>query len=79
MKRYLQVIITELKSAHLMIKILQEHSKVQIATTVNTVSLEKCVNQSGSEKGDNDWIEVKNKHRNKSTRRMIARSISILL
>ena len=68
MKRYLQVIVTELKSAHLMIKILQEHSKVQISTTVNTVSLEKCVNQSGSEKGDNDWIEVKNKHHNKSTR-----------
>jgi hypothetical protein len=62
------VIISELKSAQLIIKILQEDSKMQNASPNNVDNLKICINQNGSGKGDNDWIEVTNKHHNKYNR-----------
>jgi HD superfamily phosphohydrolase len=74
MKDHIQVLTTELKSAQLIIKILQDELKSKVSEPMNTENLPRCVNfnsqaknnsESGSE-SESEWIEFRrNNHKTK--------------
>jgi hypothetical protein len=59
-KDYLKVIITELKSAQLINKILHEEIKLKAGQSMNTGNLSKCVEYNSNEKiiSENEWNET---------------------
>jgi hypothetical protein len=59
MKDYLKVVITELKSAQLIIKILQEETRINADQSLKTDNPLKCVEHEKINSG-NEWIEIRN-------------------
>jgi hypothetical protein len=64
MKDYLKVVTTELKSAQLIIKILQEESRMNADKSLNKDNLVKCMEYNTHEKtsSGNEWIEIQSKN-----------------
>jgi hypothetical protein len=63
MKDYLKVVTTELKSVQLIIKILQEESRMNADKSLNKDNLVKCMEYNTHDKtsSENEWIEIQSK------------------